>query len=538
MTLTTGGFRFYADYSHGGDPTTWIAQRLVCWQSANPSAVVRTSTDQQMIFEVPNPMPSGLIMKDGGTDYSTAANTSWQYVPLSATQVSTIDPTTCGKSSAPPVLKPWEFPVSAYGAVGDGDHDDTAALNACHADAWAYAASHNGVYSVVLDALTYHIASAPSTAHSGNAQLPWPYTSTDSAPGADTGMKMIGTWTCPYVGDQSPLYHWLQKVPQQAGAVLKSTWDAGGSIPAAGEASVIGGPTTQGLGSNPPAHWSNVLPIIDNVQVSVPNHPNVSGIDLRCFAQAYVKSAVVLAAQDPGVNGAPLIPPPGWAFGLAMPLPSNNARCDIGFFGAQGLTYGLVVYEHLQAESLRLVNNYTNFIVWSNQSTPHQNHVDYMCNENGHNLIQMAGSTGKLIIEMADVEWGPGPIFTDSCVSPASGRITIGSNGTDGVSLNGALNPPAATAVTGTTHVKIINSDQKTGAVAAADAPTVPASGTALHNPFWRDAEVMVSGAGVTGISVDGQAKPVTSGPVSVPSGSAITLTYTGATPSCAWTLT
>jgi len=533
MTLTTGGLRFFADNSHGGDPLTWEAQRLLCWQKANPSGVVNSVSYPQNGWEVPNPIPAGLVMQDGGTDYSTLANSGWQYFFLNASQVSTVDPNTCGKSNVQ-VLKPWQFPVSAYGAVGDGDHDDTAAINACHADAFAYAGSHGGVYSVVLDALTYHIAGAPSTSHQGNAQLPWPYVTADSAPGADTGLKIGGGFWCPSVPDQSMLYHWLQKVPQNAGAVLKSTYDAGNSIPGAGEASVIGGPTL----SSPPAHWSNVLATIDNVQISVPNEPNVCGIDLRCFGQAYVKSAGVLAAQTPGVNGPPNIPSPKWAFGLAMPYPANNARCDIDYFSCEGLTYGLIGYEHLSVKSLRLVNNYTNLIVWSNQSTPHQNLIEYACLENAHTLIETAGSTGKLIILMADIEWGTGPIFVDACSTPAHGEITIGSNGTDGQSLNDALNgksPFAANAIQGTTAIRLINSDQAAGPIASP--PAVPATATPFKNPFYRDATVIVSGT-VTGISVNGTQVATAAATVTVPTNQTITLTYSGAAPSWSWTLT
>lgn len=522
---TTGGIRFYPDFSQGGDLYSWMAQRLICWQKANPSAIVRTLTTPELGYEVPNPMPAGLIMKDGGPDWSAGSTSGWTSVYLNASQVSTIDANTCGKTPGGGALAPYQFAVSAYGAKGDDVTDDTAAINAAHAAAYAYALAHNGYYEVIFDALTYLVASPPTVggATQGNAQIPWPY-----AP--DIAQKVIGVLKGTV--EQAPLYHWLQQAPQRAGTVIRSTWDAGGTIPAEGEASVIGGPTGHFVGT-PPTHWDNMLPVIDGIQVEVPNEPNVCGIDFRCMAQALVKTSSVLAAQKPGVNGAPPIPSPGWAFGLAMPVGANNDRCDVGYYSCEGLTYGLIAYEHLSAESIRLINCYTGLLIWPSLSTPHLNRVGYASIENCRNIVVTSGSTAKLDIQTLDVEWGSGPIFNDQCSTPARGTIHIGSNGTDGATLNTALNS-GGTAVTGTTAMRIINEDQETGPVTP---PAIPASGTALRNPFWRDATVTINTGTVTAIAVGGVAQGITAGSVTVPTGKTITLTYSVAPTSWAWTL-
>jgi hypothetical protein len=65
-------------------------------------------------------------------------------------------------------------------------------------------------------------------------------------------------------------------------------------------------------------------------------------------------------------------------------------------------------------------------------------------------------------------------------------------------------------------------------------APSVPASGTALTNPFPFDATVYVSGGVVTAIDVGGTATGLTSGSVFVPAGETITLTYSAA-PTWVW---
>ena len=65
-------------------------------------------------------------------------------------------------------------------------------------------------------------------------------------------------------------------------------------------------------------------------------------------------------------------------------------------------------------------------------------------------------------------------------------------------------------------------------------APTVPASGTALTNPFPFDATVYVSGGTVTAIAVGGTATGLTTGAVFVAAGETITLTYSAA-PTWVW---
>lgn len=65
-------------------------------------------------------------------------------------------------------------------------------------------------------------------------------------------------------------------------------------------------------------------------------------------------------------------------------------------------------------------------------------------------------------------------------------------------------------------------------------APTVPASGTALTNPFPFDTTVYVSGGTVSEIAIGGTSTGLTSGAFDVPAGQSITLTYSVA-PTWVW---
>ena len=65
-------------------------------------------------------------------------------------------------------------------------------------------------------------------------------------------------------------------------------------------------------------------------------------------------------------------------------------------------------------------------------------------------------------------------------------------------------------------------------------APAVPASGTALTNPFPFDATVYISGGTVSAVAVGGTATGLTSGQFFVPAGETITLTYSAA-PTWTW---
>lgn len=440
--------------------------------------------------------------------------------------------------------KAGTYNVLDYGVKGDGATDDTAAITALISTAVAAGvANGTGYAEIYFPPAVYLIAGNPTTGGPtcGNAQIPLPIV----APSAQKFVLVFKGTT-----DATALYHWQQTTPQQAGAVLRTTYNAGTATPTDGEVSVIGGPNAVAGGrallqpTDPNYHlgfgttnnlWNNMLVVVDGITIEVPQNGNISGFDFQGMAEANVWNASALARST--VTGAPSVPDPNWSFGLLMPQNNNNDNCNIGYYSCEGFVYGLIINEHVQANSLRLINCYTGLVIWPASGFPHRNVISYASIEGCTQCIHFASTgTTKLDLLCADIEWGSGAIVNDSN-NGALGTIGLGANGDTGDNLNNALNGTIVgvnTAVLGGAKLKVINLDQAVGHVAA---PAVPATTVALKNPFWRDAAIALTGGTVTGISIDGTTQfTATPALVYLPSGRSITLTYSVA-PVWQWTL-
>lgn len=420
---------------------------------------------------------------------------------------------------------PWQFHVSAYGAWGDNLHDDTGAVNATVAAAFAYAQAHHGYAEILFDPVTYLIAGSPITGGptNGSAQIPLPVV-------AETAQKIILVFKGTL--DQSALYHWHQTTPQRAGTILYSTYNGGNSVPATGETSVIGGPTPHYMG-DPPSVWDNLLVVIDGIGIELANPANHCGFDFRDLAEANVPNAAVLGSRTG--TGAPAVPAANWGFGLAMPVANNNDNCNIGLYSASGLVYGLICYEHVKATSIRLINCFDGLVCWSSSGFPHRNLISFASIEGCQQCIVLAGAYNKLDVELCSIEWGGSHIVNDVGTTPGIGRIGLSSNGGSGASLSSALNtgPTNVNVANGSLALEITNLDQGLGSVTP---PAIPATTVALTNPFWRTAEIHITGGTVTQVAIDGTNQLSTSGAFTLPAGHTITLTYSAA-PTWAWTL-
>ena len=410
----------------------------------------------------------------------------------------------------------WQFNVkdTAYGAVGDGTTNDTAAIQAAIDAAVTYATANSGYAEVIFPPAVYALTSAGRTDRSGNAQLALPVV-------AETSNKI----TIAFIGtaDAASMSHWNATSGQKNGVVLKSTWNASDGSGTSNEGSVIGGPTLPN-GYVSGAKYSNCNIVIKGIQIQVPftsRGSDTSGIDLRGIANAHLEGVSFFPNATPNqLNGT--YTTPGWSFGIAMPVPGNNDLSVMNNVSVEGATYGIYLGEHLSADRVAVIYCYTGMLngpFFSSVGQQHLNWIGSASIEACVNGVQMLTGS-KINITALSVEGSMNHVVDNT--GTGSGYIGLGG-------IISTIN------VTDPSGVKVVYLDAAPGAKTA---PTVPASGTAQRNTFWRDAAVQVNNgtATVTGVSVDGTS--ILSGPgmVIVPAGKKITLTYSGGTPTWTWT--
>lgn len=377
---------------------------------------------------------------------------------------------------------------------------------------------------LVLSAKEYGIGGATikggSTA--GNAQIPLPMIPT-------SGKKFILSIKGPV--DGSALYHWHQNPPASSGATIRSfmagvVQDATWLAP-----SCIGGPTVLASDGGT-APFSNMLVSIDGVTLIAPRDPCFVGFDLKMIAQANIGRLSCLVDASPnksggeGINGSVTNQQ---GMGLRMPAFNNNDNTNVWSFGCEGFYYGIAITDHFTAQRLALI--YCNTAIYTDPTgggPAHGSFIGYIsCEACATGLFCNGGSGAKYPIFIArfDVEVLGGGGFTfDDSNSALTGEVHYAHNASLAPTLNGALN------------VKIVDDNRYRGYVSSG-APAVPASTTALRNPFFRDAAVFISGGTVTAVTVDGQATfTATNCMVIVPNNKTIAITYSSA-PTWKWFL-
>lgn len=401
---------------------------------------------------------------------------------------------------------------AAYASYGT---DDTAAINSAVSAATTYMGTNGGA-RVKFRSAWYAVAGAliqGGTAKT-NAQIPLPIASTTANSGT---LDLVGSGTA----DNIP--HWQQTVGQRTGTVLHS-YVSGTNHGTYGEASVIGGPTPQqGYGSSTSV-FSNLLVHIDQIEVLVPNTANgadICGVDLRGMGKAHIGTLACLV--DAGPTNIITGKGSGWAFGLALPNPANNAKLTIDSYSCEGFTYGLWATEHLAGQNVLCVYCFTGILVIGSfegsSGAQHVAHISEATVEACVNGVQFAQG-GKCVIDVLTVEGSfSGGMHVADTAGTGSGYIGLG----------GIIN---TIQISDPTNVRVIYIDGTSGNAAA---PAMPASTVALRNPTWRDCAVTITGGTVTAITVDGVATGLTSGTVIVPSGRKIAITYSVA-PTWVWT--
>jgi len=177
------------------------------------------------------------------------------------------------------------------------------------------------------------------------------------------------------------------------------------------------------------------------------------------------------------------------------------------------------------------------------------NNIITVCGEGG---VQLAAGTARWSLTGNRIfnNTGPGILLT-SGIGPVQiqGNAIYDTATTSPTQTYGVDGTPSGTVILGNTFAgnatAAINLTSGQTGVLIADnpgynpvglltAPAVPASGTALANPFYGTVRVFVSGGTVSAIAVNGTATGLTSGLVVLGPGDTITLTYTAA-PTWVW---
>lgn len=423
------------------------------------------------------------------------------------------DPAETGGGSGGPVTP---FRPEAYGAVRDGVTDDTAAINAAIADAFASATAENGYYAEVQFSAGIYEISGPliqAGATKGNAQIPIPY---NAPTAAKVTLALLG------VSDVGAIPHWLQTVPQRAGTVLRTSLTGQAYSATFGQPSILGGPTPEGIGyGDSTPNFSNMLIVIDGIQVNGPVNPSVCGIDLRQIAAANVKSAAAQAEQVPSTAA---LPTANFMSGLLMPNNGNNAYSQVGTFACEGWYRGILMGEHCHLHHATILHCARGISFGG--PNPHAMYVDVAAVENCEYILEYVdvspvawqpGVAGLFVhVAQLQTEPGTGTDATSELIHDPSnslfGAVNVVNNGGSAFTLNGAVN------------VRVNALTIARGAFT----PTLPAT-TIASAPIYRDMALTVSGGTVTAIAVDGVAQGITSGTVFVPAGKTFAITYSAA---------
>lgn len=399
--------------------------------------------------------------------------------------------------------------------------DDTAALKAAVSNAVAAAQAAGQTYAEVWFSEGIYMASAATTKGGstlGNSQLPLPVISSTTSPKFTLALKGID--------DASATAHWQQTVPNVTGSVICSTLQGQTNDSTWGYPSVIGGPTSAGLG-NTDAGFMNMHVVVDGLSLVLPVNPTQLGFDFRCLACTTVKSASVFPFDTPfNINGFGVTNLNGGCVALYMPSLNNNDLCEVGSITIYGVNVAIGFADHFNAKRVAAIYCNYAFVVATAGSgaQAHGAHIDYASVEGCNIGIDTAiFGGGAAIFPLSITHWDTETMVSHDVNDPGnvlSGQMWFGNDQTSPPSVNGAAN------------FRIQQFNRVIGAQASP--PSIPASTTALLNPYWRDCAVTVSGGTVTAITVDGTATGITGGTVIVPTGKTITLTYS-VSPSWTW---
>jgi hypothetical protein len=373
--------------------------------------------------------------------------------------------------------------------------DDSTAINNAVAAAVAYAQNGNGYAEVLFSNRIYGLGGTynPVNYQSGlgNSLIPLPIIS-------PTAQKILLAFTGPTKTLDQALIHWDQVVPQAASSVIMCMRTDGSNNGTFGPSHVMGTPI-DGYGGDL-GLFTNMMPVIDGVQIVVPYNSTYGGFDFFGAAEAVVENASCLAmalVNLTNTSGAPypnMYLGPGnisnqWGWGLRLPCTGNNDRCDVFSFSSEGMCYGIGPSEHSSVEVTRNHYGITGIETYSGNSVlmPHALLISYASCEGNTNSIGFFDGTVNADVLDLDSENASVLVYDPS--NRGIGTIglrfaggVLGYNSTPNAIFNSAL------------QLKLICLDNA-GLVGfqASGAPAAPGTTVAQINGYYRDAFVYVT---------------------------------------------
>jgi hypothetical protein len=308
---------------------------------------------------------------------------------------------------------------------------------------------------------------------------------------------------------------------------------------------VIGGPTPQqGYGGNTNV-WSNMMVVVDGIQIVVPNNPSICGFDFRGIAEMNFKNGSVISNATTGTRVAATT---GWQFGLATPENNNNANSRVGKFVGMGINFGALICEHCEVDHLTAIYCVAGIEFGSSGlGTGHGIHVGHLLAEACDVAVGVndganeASYPVKVTVDTLDYENIAFTIVNDPN-NRLLGRIENVSGIGDTEYLQDSPTGGVAGAIRGAANVSVFNKARQKGVQGTP--PSIPASTVAFRNPYFRDAFFRVTGGTVTNIQITdsgGSAQSVASatntGWIPIPTGAYVTLTYSVVPTSWQWML-
>jgi len=425
-----------------------------------------------------------------------------------------------------------------HGAKHDGVTDDTAAFKAAVSNALTTCRNNGSFYCEIwLSTGNYFLSGANTldVSQKGRAlvALPWYDATIPVSSGGGQDQKTCIVFRSVGRGPGDASAHWLQTNPQIAGTTISSNLNQAFDA-TFGSCAVIGTANITQVTSQPA--FSNLYVGWDGIMMQASTNTNICHLlDLELAANCNIGRAGFAGSY----HSAAAAPANQNLLGLYMPFYGNNDMCEADSVTCEGLGIGVIPNEHSHFRALRTIACFSGLYPIS---TLDSIAIEYWSSEQCFNHLDGAGigSTAsqypKISVTQMDIEDSNSNTHVLSDTNNRIyGRINYQYTNTNTI-IGGAV------PIAGCTNLKLYNRACALGPTGSFTNPTVPASTTALRNPFDRDCYVNVAGGTVSAITVTPMGplnSPLTmptSGTFMVPSGGLITLTYTVA-PTWSWSI-